>query len=184
MSLQSWQETKTTAQVDGTALANSLVATSLLPAAAKFTLWPTFFQVGTAIRVFAAGRVSNIVTTPGTLTLDIRFGSIVVATGGAITLNVAAKTNVSWWLDWLLTCRAIGGGTTANLMHQGAWISESVVSAPAGTAGTFMLPASAPAVGAGFDSTTAQTVDLFATWSIANAGNSIQLHQMKLVALN
>ena len=38
--------------------------------------------------------------------------------------------------------------------------------------------------GTGFDSTAAQTVDLFGTWQTANAANSIQLHQYNFEALN
>jgi hypothetical protein len=42
----------------------------------------------------------------------------------------------------------------------------------------------APAVGTGFDSTAAQLVDLFATWSVANAANSITCHQFLIEDLN
>jgi hypothetical protein len=111
--------------------------------------------------------------------LDVRFGAVIVANGGAMTINATAKTNVPWFLFWLLTCRAIGGTTSANVMHQGMWTSEAVVGSgipSAGGAGTAMLPNAAPAVGTGFDSTANQTVDLFATWQTNNA-NSIQTHQ-------
>jgi hypothetical protein len=104
-----------------------------------------------------------------------------------MALNIVAKTNVPWILEWIMTCRAIGSGTTSNLMHQGAWTSEAVIGSPlpsAGGAGTHLLPNAAPAVGTGFDSTAAQTVDLFGTWSVANAANSIQVHQYKIEALN
>jgi len=184
MSLQGWQETLISGQVDGAALTASVTPTSLLPAAAKFVLPANYFQIGLMLRVIAAGRVSNIVTTPGTLTLDLRLGSVIVANGGAMALNVVAKTNVPWWLEWILTCRAIGAA--ANLMHQGLWRSESVIGSPlpsAGGAGQHMLPNAAPAVGSAFDSAAAQAVDLFATWSLSNA-NSIQLHQFGLESLN
>lgn len=186
MSIQSWQETLVSAQVDGTALTASTTPTSILPGAAKLTLPANYFLIGRVLRVKATGRVSNIVTTPGTLTLDIRFGAVIVANGGAMALNVVAKTNVTWWLEWILTCRAIGGTTTANMMHTGQWVSEAVVGSPlptAGGSGALNLPASAPAVGTGFDSTAAQTVDMFGTWSLNNA-NSIQVHQYTLEAMN
>jgi hypothetical protein len=187
MSLQTWQETLIAQPVDGAALANTTTATSILHPTARVTLPAQFFQVGRVLLLKAAGRISNIVTSPGTLTLEVRFGSAVVASSGAMALNVVAKTNVPWALEWLLTCRAIGSGTGANMMHQGIWSSESVIGSPlpsAGGAGQHMLPNAAPAVGAGFDSTAAQTVDLFATWSVANAGNSILTHQYKLVSDN
>lgn len=184
MSLQVWSETLITAQVDGSALANTTAATSIIPAAAKYTLPTNWFQVGKKLRVTASGRVSNIVTTPGTLTLDVRFGSTVVFNGGAVSLNIVAKTNVTWNLQMDLTCRAIGASTSANLIGTGYWLTESVVGAAAGTTLAASLPATAPAVGTGFDSTASQAVDLFGTWSIANSGNTITLHQYSLEALN
>lgn len=38
-------------------------------------------------------------------------------------------------------------------------------------------PNTAPAVGTGFDSTIAQTLDLFVAQSVSNAGNGFQLQQ-------
>lgn len=186
MSLQSWQETLITASVDGSALTGSTTPTSLLPGAAKISLPSNYFQVGKAIRITAQGRVSNIITTPGTLTLDVRFGSVIVFNGGAMALNIVAKTDVTWWFEVILTCRAIGSGTSANMMGIGKWVSESVIGSPApsaGGSGLLLLPSSAPAVGTGFDSTSAQSVDLFGTWSLNNA-NSIQVHQFLVESLN
>jgi hypothetical protein len=87
----------------------------------------------------------------------------------------------------MLTCRSIGSGTAATMMHQGRWSSESVIGSAlpaAGGVGSHVLPNAAPAVGTGFDSTAVQIVDLFATWQTANAGNTIQCHQFILEALN
>lgn len=191
MSQQTWEETLTQANVDGAALSNSTTPTSIIGGTgtgashAKVTLPANFFNVGRVLRLRATGRISTLVTTPGTLTLDVRFGAVIVANGAAMTLSTTAKTNVSWDLDWLLTCRAIGSGTASNMMHTGKWTSEAAgATTVAGEAKTIMLPQSAPAVGTGFDSTAAQTVDLFATWSVANAANSIQLHQFTLEAMN
>jgi hypothetical protein len=184
VSLQGWSETLISSQVDGAALGTSTTPTSLLPGAAKFQLPANFFQIGRQLRLTAMGRVSNIVTTPGTLTLDVRFGAVVVFNGAAMPLNTTAKTNVSWRMEALLTCRAIGSSTTANLFGFGNFTSESVSGAIAGTANDVLMPASAPAVGTGFDSTSAQVVDLFGTWSISNAGNTITLHSYALESIN
>ena len=191
MSLQTWQETLINTNVDGAAVTNTTTPTSIIggtgtgASQAKITLPANFFYVGRMIRLFAAGRMSTVVTTPGTLTLDIRLGAVIAANGGAMTLSTTAKTNVAWWLDWILTCRAIGSGTTSNLMHQGMFSSEAAgATTVAGEAKSIMMPQSAPAVGTGFDSTAAQTIDLFATWSVANAANSIQMHQYKFASLN
>lgn len=188
MSRQTWQETLAYLTTDGTAVTNttplSIFGTSVAAAQAKYTLPANFLQVGSMLRVQAKGRISNIVTTPGTLTLDVRFGSVVVFNGGATALNIVAKTNVTWIFDAVLTCRAIGSGTTANMFGIGQFQSESVVGAAAGTTATASLPASAPAAGTGFDSTAAQVVDVFATWSVNNAGNTLTCHEYSLESLN
>lgn len=192
-SRQTWQETLAALQVDGPALTGTAAASLLgtatnASAAAKFTLPANFFGpdgVGKVLRVALKGRISNIVTTPGTLTIDVRMGptsNIIVFNGGAFSLNVVAKTNVTFICDILLTCRAVGPGTLANLMGIGQFQSESVVGAAAGTTVAANLPASAPAVGTGFDSTVAMVVDVFGTFSLT--GNSLTVHEYTLESLN
>lgn len=188
MPFQSWQGLLISQQVDGTALNTSTTETSILAPQAKFTLPANFLTyAGQTLRIRAMGRVSNIVTTPGTLTFRVKFGSVAVATSGALALNTTAKTNVTWILDWDLTCRSVGGSTTATFMHSGQWQSESVIASPAagsGGAASHIFPASAPAVGTGFDSTVTNVIDLTAQWSVSNASNSVQTHSYKLESLN
>ncbi len=98
-------------QVDGTALTGSTAATSILPAQAKYTLGSGFIKnIGDQLLVRASGRISTV-TTPGTLTIDLRIGSVVVANSGALVLSTTAKTNVSWYLEWLLTARSVGASS-------------------------------------------------------------------------
>lgn len=182
MSLQTWQESLITSQVDGTALANSTVATSIIPAAARFTLPANFFQIGRKLKIVASGRISTT-TGPPTFTFDVRLGAVIVFNGGAVT-TVASVTNLTWELMIELTCRAIGAGTTANLMGTGRLTSAAVVGSTGGAANSAMLPASAPAVGTGFDSTSSQIVELFGTWSAASASNTVQVHEYELIAPN
>lgn len=187
MSYNSWGQSLIVQQVDGPALSNSTVATSILAPAARFTLPANLFVPGTKLIVRAAGRISTLVTSPGTLTLDVRLGSVVVFNGGAMTLNTTAQTNDTWQLEAELVLRAIGNSTNANLLGVGNWSSRAVVGSAAagsGSVGTLLLPDTVPAVGSGFDSTSAQVVDMFATWSVASASNSIQTHQYELVLCN
>jgi hypothetical protein len=188
MSMQTWQSVLISAQTDGAALNTSTTETSILPGQAKLVLPANYLTYGgQALRIRAMGRISNIVTTPGTLTLRVKFGSIAVASSPAFALNTTAKTNVTWILDWDLTLRSVGAGTSATFMHSGQWQSESVIGSPAAGAGgasSHIIPASAPAVGTGFDSTVSNIIDLTAQWSVSNAANSIQLHSYKLESLN
>lgn len=175
--------------VDGPALANTTTPTSILHSSVVLpfsALWMD--RDGKRFTLRGRGRVSSIATTPGTLTLDLKLGAIVIASSGALSLNTVAKTNTPWWLDWDLTLRSRGNGTLGSFMHQGRWESHSVIGSPAptaGGAGTHVIPYNAaPAVGNGFDSTATALLDLIATWSIANAGNSIQVHQADLLMWN
>lgn len=172
------------AAVDGAALASSTTETSLLPAAAKIALLRNFFErTGKRLRMYAAGRISTLVTAPGTFTFRVKFGSIAVFNGGAMNLNVVAQTNASWELLIDLVVRALGDGTNANLLGIGRWSSRAIVGGPAAASGgveSIVLPDTAPAVGSGFDSTAEQVVDLTGQWSVNSASNSITLHQYAL----
>lgn len=181
-----WPQLLISSVTDGTALTASTTPTSILPANGKYTFVANEFQVGSVLRLKAHGRVSNIITTPGTLTLAVMGQSIITASSGAMALNIVAKTNVPWTLEWVLECRSTGSGTSATFMHQGMWASESVIGSATPAAGgvpAHMLPNAAPAVGTGWDSSAAFTLDLFATWSLNNA-NSIQVHGVQLYGEN
>jgi len=161
-------------------------AASAIPAAAKFTLPTNYFDtIGKKLRIRATGRISSLITTPGTARFDVRFGATVVFDGLAVLLDtVAGHTNVGWILDIELTCRAIGA--TGNLMGQGLWTCEDILGVPA-TAPKGVLSAilpwnSAPAVGNNFDTTATQQIDLFFTQTVATG--SMTVHQYEVIAPN
>jgi hypothetical protein len=186
MSSQYWVGPLITSQIDGATLTNSVTATSIIPAAARFTVPSNFFDsIGKVIRITASGRLSTLVTAPGNLTLDVRLGTvaspIIVFNGGATALNIVAQTNATWKFRADLTVRAIGNGTVATVIGTSEFISRASLNAPAvGTTtgvGTVLGPDTAPVVGTGFDSTITNVLDLFATFSVANAANSLICHQ-------
>lgn len=180
MSFNSWQQTLITSQVDGTALVSSTAATSILPAAAKFTLPANVLQIGSKLRIKASGRISTAASTPGTITFDFRLGSVVAFNGGASGTVATSATNLTWDLEIDLICRSIGASTTATLIGTGK-LTTAALSA---TVPIMLLPVSAPAAGTGFDSTAAQVCDLFATWSVSSASNSITCHEFELISCN
>lgn len=188
MSLNSWVEVLRAEKAQGTSLSNSTTATSLLPTADKITLPNNFFTPGRSFRITATGRISNIVTTPGTLTLDIRLGAVVAFNAGAMQLSTTAHTTVPFWWDVLLTCRAEGSSTSANLIGLSRLTSQAIsataVADSTTTHGSLCAPNTTPAAGTGFDSTSALTVDVFGTFSVANAGNLVGLEQLVIEALN
>lgn len=172
-----FRETYVSASGDGSALTNSTTATSIIPAANKITLPAQYFdRIGKRLRIRAAGRISTAASTPGTLTLDVRFGSTIVFNGGASGTLATSASNLTWEAEMELVCRALGSGTSATVLGVGKLISAAL----SATTPILLLPTSAPAAGTGFDSTASQTVDLFATWSVASASNSITLHHFSV----
>lgn len=190
MPLYPYPELLVTSQVDGATLTAAARATCI-PAAALYTVPPNFFDViGKQIRIVATGRISSVVTTPGVARFDVNFldsaaaNAIVFDGLGVLLDSVATRNTQGWWLELLLTCRAIG--TTGNLMGQGRWSCEDIlgVAATAPKGGlTAMLPwNTAPAVGANFNTTLAQTIDLRFTQTAATG--SMTVHQYSVERLN
>ena len=118
MSLGYW-ETLAATVGDGTALTAAARASLLQGATGKtglYTLAPNKLRVGDVLWLRASGRISCVVTTPGTARFDLSAG-----VGGtafmdtlAINLNIVAKTNVPWILDMVGTVRVVGNA--ANMM--------------------------------------------------------------------
>lgn len=184
MGVPGYEEVLTSSQIDG-AVITAAAATSMIPAENKITLPASWWVKGKQLRIEASGRISSLITTPGTARYDIRFGGTVVFDGLAILLDtVAGHTTVGWKLDIVLTCRAVG--TTANLFGVGTWTCEDILGVPA-TAPKGVLSAilpwnATPAVGANFDSTTSQVVD--AQFTQTAATGSMTCHTYAVFARN
>lgn len=163
------------AQVAGAALANTTTPTSLIPSAARLNFPSNVAQVGSKFKVFACGIISSAAA-PGTITFDFRVGSVLLHSVTTGTL-VASQSNVPWWWELDLRIRSIGGGTGATMFGASKFTS-AVISA----ATPILL--SAPAVSAGFDSTAAAYLDLFGTWSLAAAADSVTLDDYSLFMAN
>jgi hypothetical protein len=190
MSNSGYREILTFATGDGPALNTSIVATSIIPTANKIKVFNgpnPFFVVGRRLRIWGAGRLSNIVTTPGTLTLDVRFGAVIAFNGGAMQLSTTAHTTLPFEFEINLTVRAVGNGTSGNVIGSGKVFGQQFsVSGADPTTGhsMLMMPNTTPAVGTGFDSTADTTLDVFATFSISNLNNALTLHQYEVESLN
>lgn len=166
----------------GTLYNTYTTAISVLPASAIPTLPANFWTVGKQMRVRGVASLSNIVTNPGTFAMQVNVGSVVAFTTGNIQLNATAHTLLPLNFEFIMTCRAIGSGTSANFMGTG-WLQGIQPTLTAGqtdaanTGGIFSAPATAPTVGTGFDSTAAAAIDLFVGFSISNAGNGFRIEQ-------
>jgi hypothetical protein len=181
MSIQGYTDLLARSTASGTAIATSTTRTSLTPAHARFTTpagnAPPFWYVGKELWVYAFGQVSTF--TSGTLTLTVGAGAVDIASTGALTM-VASQTNQAWMWEVILTLQTegAGGSATAQCRH------SHRLDCNAAYTGARVLPATAPALGTAFDPAAASVLDIFATWSVSNAANSIQLLDYHLAALN
>jgi hypothetical protein len=189
MSGQSWKEVLVEQQVDGpTITTTGTTPQTILAAHARYLLPAGYFnRIGKGLDIDAWGRISTVVTSPGTARFDVRLDSTVVFDSGAIALATAdAYTTQGWRLQIELLARAIGAA--GNLMGQGMWTSMNIAGAPATPpkgALSAMLPwAGAPAVGNNFDTTVAHIVDVFFTQTVNTAGSSLTCHQYRLISPN
>lgn len=145
--------------------------------------------VGSKFRVKAWGGVSNIVTTPGTITFQLMMGTLASPTvcwsSGAIQFTTTAHTLTPFDLEVTLRCDSVsevfGSTATAAKFIGGGKLNGLSFTVGAGAdsttvVGQFPVPATAPAVGTGFDSSIANILDFWAGFSISNAGNGIQVY--------
>jgi hypothetical protein len=159
------------AYTDGPTL-SAATAASCVPTYVPTTLPAGYWQIGRIWRITCAGRLSCVVTTPGTFRLDLRLGAVTAFDTLAIPLNIVAQTTVPWYAEFLLTCRSVGSGTSATLMGQGRVQSTAFLNVPAVAtgpwSGAITVPYNtAPVVGAGFDSTAALAMDFRHTQTVA-----------------
>src|SRR3990167_1313375 len=189
MSLQTWEELVSVQVAAGTSFGTFTTAKTVINPQALFILPAGFFTIGKKLRIRVQGGVGTLVTTPGTMVFQVMIGSVIAFTTGNIQLNATAHTNLPFWLDIDLTCRAVGSGTSANLMGQGK-LGGVMFTLTAGqtdavnTSGLFMVPTTTPAVGTGFDSTIANILDFFVGFSISSASNTIKIEQYAVESMN
>lgn len=189
MSAQSWIETLITQQAAGTLFNTYTTAKTVLNPQALWTMPANYLYPGRTLRLTVTGAVSNIVTTPGTMNFQVKVGSVAAFDTGNIQLNATAHTTIPFWLDILLTCRAVGNGTNANLIGLAQLVGKMFTLTAGQTDDAqghmpIICPVGAPAVGTGFDSTIANVIDFWVGFSINNAGNGVQIHQYALQSMN
>jgi len=181
-----YRKTLVSSQGDGPTLTAAAAATCL-PGQAKFTIPAgTFDAPGKILHIWASGRISSLITTPGTARYDVRLGGTVMFDSLAILLDsVAAHTTVGWTLDITMTMRT--AGSSATFWGQGTWTSEDILGVPA-TAPKGVLSAilpwnSTPAVsGNTFDANASQVLDLFFTQTAATGSMTVHQYMAEIVS--
>ena len=181
MSLGLW-ETLATTTGDGTTLTAAARASAIQGTTAKQALYPfpaNKLRIGDCMSIFAAGRVSFVVTTPGTFRLDLSYGAGGTAIFDTLAVpgNIVAQTTVPWSLQAWGIVRATG--SSANMFWQGLLSSTAFLNTAAVATGpytgTITIPFNtAPVVGANFDNTAAAALDFNFTQTVATG--SFTLH--------
>ena len=115
-SMQSWVETLYVTIADGTAV-TAASKTILVP---DYTIPATYMYPGRLLKYMLWGRMSTVITTPGTWTHTLNWGGsggVVMTTTTALAPDpTAASTNIAWYVEYWSVCRAIGVSGTAFTM--------------------------------------------------------------------
>jgi hypothetical protein len=112
-----------------------------------------FARVGKKLKIRLFGKITTAAT-PGNGTFDIYYGTgaaangVLLASSAAFAL-VASQTNLSWWAEFIVTCRSIGN--TGTLFVDG--IAHFNVGGVLSTAQPILIPASAAVVSGACDLT-------------------------------
>lgn len=185
MPQQGWSQGVVSQQASGTLFNTYTTAKTVINQQALLSLGGNTFYVGQKIRVTVHMGISNIVTTPGTITFQVMLGSVVIWTSGPIQLNATAHTTLPAKLVVDLTCQIINstvGGAIAKFMGQGVLYGVMFTKTAGQVDGVnsetvINVPVTAPAQGTAFDSTVSQILDFWVGFSISAAGNGVQVHQ-------
>lgn len=171
---------------DGAQHAASTTETIICPDFAFAAGDERIFQ-GACLRLTLGFDVSNVVTTPGTITFAIRWGGVagtILAQTQAIQMDTTARANYSGLMQAWITWRSIGSAGSA--FTQGIVFLNNVADAAAAAPQYFTMGsagANVPAVVGSLDTTTAKNLSVTADFSVATAGTQITNHTRILEAV-
>lgn len=170
--------------VSNSTVEGAISSDTFLTLGANAWSWP-----GKRMWLHCAGPVSNVVTTPGTLTLRVRWGGsagTLLATTGAIPFSTTAATNNLCALDCFLTCIAQGPTTTALTLraYGTSWVANTAGTAAALQAMCLPPAGTALADVASLDGTVPKAITVTAQFSVNTSPTNIQITDCWLMALN
>lgn len=177
MSVQTWTELLYNTVGDSTAVTGTAEAI-MVP---DITLPANYMYPGRVIRAYMSGKISNVVTTPGTITLRARWGGVagtVLVASPAIAQNIIAQTDDQWEAEFVMTCRT--SGASGSIISCGHAVMGNIVAASAGT--TTLIPASGNAVVSSLNLAAATPLSFTAIFSVNL--NSLTVQQFVLASLN
>lgn len=166
-------------QFGGTAsvtVANTTTETSLSPAGAGSRTIPAgVLTAGRSVRIQARGVMGS--SGASNLTLKLKLGSTVIGATPA-TSPANPLTNRGWELDFTFTCRTTG--STGTIIGQGMFRSRSDANTATGNLQGWELANTTTTT---IDTTVPETFDITATYSAANATDTITLTNLTIEIL-
>ena len=165
---------------DGTQILNSTSETIIAPDF-TFSAGDNRVYPGAAFNIRCWFEVSNVVTTPGTLTLRVRWGGVagtLLATTGAISLSTTARTSYTGSLDADLVWRTIGSAGSAFCMGR-VTLNDVPVAADSLPQGIYTMTsagANVPASVGSLDTTTSKALSVTAQFSVNTATTQLTNH--------
>ena len=164
-------------RASGPVVATWTTAKSVLDAADLVQLPINYLYVGAKFRIRVAGVLSNIVTTPGTVTFQVMMGAVVAWTSGAIQMTTTANTTTPIVLEIILRVTALDTGSgqtpvTAATLFGNGFVAGLDLTIGAGANPTVtdtiaMIPATAPVNGTVFASSTTENLDFWVGFSLS-----------------
>lgn len=181
-----WVETLDILTADGTQISNTTSETIVCP---DFNIPPYYMVPGRTLLVYAYGVMSNVVTTPGTLTMRARWGGVggtLLWASAAQGLDTTARTNSMWALLAMMTLRSAGASGT---MMSGGILWGNVLSTTAanllpallGSAGNPLASANAAVT---IDTTAAKLLSITAQFSVSTNPTNLTCQQRYIGVLN
>lgn len=192
MSSQSWGQLIASIPQAGVLMntfttAQSILTTgSQLAASSGFiTLPPGFFMERGQLIIRAL--VATSWASGNTMIWTVKVGAVAAFVSGTLKVTTTGGTLEPQMLEIFLACQSTGNGTNAKLQGWGSSTGRMIVP-PGGTPGAnYAAPSgfsplqeASPALGTGFDSTVANTLDLHITMGTSSASNGVQLMDYKV----
>lgn len=192
MSRQFWEEAIAWSTATATAVANTTTETILLP---NVTIPANYMQDGRALRIWGYGSYGTTATP--TLIITVRWGGVsgtVIAKSSTVTTTsgVGGGASMTALFGYDFTIQTRSNGSSGTLMTNGIITLFTSTGITAGTVTNYGQPiplvsgstgGTTPAT-ATTDNTADTALSFTATWSAANAANSIQDIQHYIASLN
>jgi len=186
-----WRDMLTPRRVlvaDGAIISNITTETIMVP---DFTFAADYLEVGDVLKYTLFFGWSTVITTPGTLTLRLRWGGVggaILAVSGAFAPDpTAGSTSVTGKVEYVMVCRSTGtAGSAVTIGHMipGGDFDDASATTLKGNLDMLMIPTSAPGTPVAIDTTIAKALSPTAQFSVATSPTNLTNYIALLESLN